>query len=119
MAVSTLSSTTSTRELWRATRGSVRLWPSPSGGRLLQGGQPDGELAPLAGAFARGGDAPAVHLDELLDERQADPEPALGAGHRAVPLGEEVEDAGQELGRDADARVPDPDDDLGSPRAGP
>ena len=78
----------------------------------FRGGQADGELAPLAGAFALGGDAPAVHLDELLDERQADAEPAFGAGHRPVPLGEEVEDAGQQLGRDAHARVPDLDDDV-------
>ena len=85
---------------------------STSGRPAPPGGQADGELAPLAGALARGRDAPAVHLDELLDERQADPEPALGAGQRAVPLGEEVEDAGQQLGRDADARVPDLDDDV-------
>ena len=48
-AVSTLSSTTRTREPRRATRGGVARGARRPGGRRLQGGQPDGELAPLPG----------------------------------------------------------------------
>ena len=35
------------------------------------------------------------------------PEPALGAGERAVALGEELEHLREHLGRDADPVVPD------------
>ena len=58
-------------------------------------------------SLARRRDGPAVHLDELLDQGEPDAEPPLGAGERAVHLGEEVEDLGQHLRRDADPGVPD------------
>ena len=62
---------------------------------------------PLPGPSLFAGDAPAVHLDELLDDGEPDAEPPFGAGERAVPLGEELEHLGELLGRDADASVPD------------
>ena len=74
---------------------------------------------PLPGPSLSAAMRAAVHLDELLDDRQPDAEPALGAGERAVPLGEELEHLGELLGRDADAPVPDADDDLVRPRCGP
>ena len=92
------------------------LWLDLQG--LCRGGEPDDELAPLADAFAPGGDAPSVHLDELLHHREADPEAPLRASERAVPLGEEFEHLGQLRGRDADALVLDADDDLVSFDAG-
>ncbi len=81
LAVSTLSSTTRMR--------SSALSPRPRriGRRLAAGlaaGQADRELAPLAGPFALGRDARRASR-RALDERQADAEPALGAGDRASP----------------------------------
>src|SRR5262249_47777833 len=62
-----------------------RLGGRTPGGRPLEGRQPDGELAAPAGAFAGGGDDPAVPLDELLDERPADPEPPRPPAGGAPP----------------------------------
>ena len=59
-----------------------------------------------------------MHLDELLDHGQADAQPALGAGQRAVALGEQVEDAREQIGRDADAGVADADDGVALVEAG-
>ena len=74
---------------------------------------------PLPGPSLSRRDAAAVHLDQLLDHREPDPQPPFGAGERAVPLGEELEHLRQLLGRDADAVVPDADDDLVRLRLGP
>ena len=79
---------------------------------LPRQGEPDDELAPLAGPVAPGLDAPAVHLGQLLDDGQADAQAPLRPGQRAVALGEEPEHLRQLLGRDADPVVPDADDDL-------
>ena len=43
----------------------------------------------------------SVQLDETLDERQADAEPAFLARERALALHEQIEDARKQLGRDA------------------
>ena len=112
-AVSTLSSTTSTR---KPRRGSL-LRPLRRVGLLGRsavdaGGQADDELAPLVRAVARRGDGAAVQLGERPDQRQADAQAPLRAGERAVPLGEEVEHPRQQLRRDADPVVPHPEDDL-------
>ena len=85
---------------------------SAPGAGGLGGGEPDDELAPLAGAVARRGDGAAVQLGERPDERQPDARAPLRAGERAVALGEEVEHPREQLGRDADPVVPDADDDL-------
>ena len=67
--------------------------------------QADHELRPLAQPVALGLDGPAVHLDEVPHERQADAQPALRPAVGRVRLDEQVEDPGQHLRRDADARV--------------
>ena len=59
-----------------------------------------------------------MHLDELLDHGQADAQPALGAGQRAVALGEQVEDAREQIGPDADAGVADADHGVALVEAG-
>src|SRR5207247_546471 len=48
---------------------------------------------------------PAVQLDEVAHEREADAEPATRALERAVALHEQVEHAGQQLGPDPCAAV--------------
>ena len=74
--------------------------------------QPDHELAPLAETIAQGHYAAAMKSDQVLDQRQAEAEPALGPIGAAVPLDEEIEDARQQIGRNARTVVLDPDDDL-------
>ena len=59
-----------------AASSKVAPWPAPS---LV-----DGHLA-------------AVHLDQMLDDRQAEPEAAVGAGEALVGLPEALEHVGQEL----------------------
>jgi hypothetical protein len=82
------------------------------GSRGEQDRQPDGELAPQSQARTVGIDRPPVHLDELLHEGKPDAQPALRAVERAIRLREEVEDVGEHLGGDPDARVPDTEDHL-------
>src|SRR3954462_3015381 len=53
-----------------------------------------------------------VHLDEAAHEREPETEPALGAIERSLTLGEEVEDAAEQILLDARAVVADGDDDL-------
>ena len=77
-----------------------------------EGGQSDDELAPAVGPLAVGLDAPAVHLHELADQGQADAQPPLRSVERAIDLDEQVEDAGDHLGADADPVVADAEDDL-------
>src|SRR5512133_1215992 len=68
--------------------------------------QPHDQLRAGAPARARGFDRASVCLDEPLDERQPEPEPPHPAIERAVGLAELLEEAGQHLRVDADARVP-------------
>jgi hypothetical protein len=75
-------------------------------------GQAHDELAPPADAGAVGLDLAPVHLDKAFRHGQADAQPALRTVYRPIPLHEGQEDAGQHFRQDADARVPDPDDDL-------
>ena len=104
-AVSTLSSTTRIRGL----PADLRLGGPSGGGRSRRGFSAAGSRTvnslPLPGPSLVATTLPAVHLDELLDDRQPDPQAPLGAGERAVPLGEELEHLRQLLGRDADAPV--------------
>ncbi len=55
-----------------------------------------------------------MHLGEAPDQVQPETQAALGAVQRVAHLGEEVEDPGQHLGRDAHAVVADPEDHIGS-----
>jgi hypothetical protein len=77
-----------------------------------QGGQAHHELAALARPLAVGGDAAAVHLHQPAHQGQANAQAALGAVQAALGLHEQVEDAGQHVRRDADARVPHPQHQL-------
>ena len=68
-------------------------------------GRGDGERRARAFARALGADRAAVQLDQLLDDRQAQPQAAVAAGGGGVGLAEAVEHVRQELGRDALAGV--------------
>src|SRR6266542_819049 len=70
-----------------------------------QGGEPRAAVLPLA-VRAHG---PSVQFDEVPHDRQAETQPAVTAGRRAIGLRKTIEDVGQELGADADARVFDRD----------
>ena len=62
--------------------------------RLDEQGEADDEFATFSWAVAPRPDGPAVHLDEALDQGEADPQPALGMARRPPPLNEHLEDAG-------------------------
>ena len=95
-AASTLSSTTRMR--WRAAAGACGSAPSGcSGVRRPDDRQADDELAALAVALAVGLDAAAVHLDQPLDDGQADAQAALRLLQRPVHLREQVEHSGQHV----------------------
>src|SRR5262249_22443097 len=64
----------------------------------------------FAGAFRV--HAAAVQLDEVPDQREADPPAALSARVPAVALGQAIEDERQDLGADAPAGVADDDFDV-------
>ena len=67
------------------------------------------ERGALVFAAALGPDGAAVQLDEVLDDGQAQAQPAVVARRGGVGLAEALEDHRQELGLDADARVADGD----------
>src|SRR6185369_3893477 len=75
-------------------------------------GNPYHELAAFARAFAMGGHAAPMHLHQLMDEREADPQASLRARARVLCLHEEIKDAGQQFGIDTNADVTHADDDL-------
>ncbi len=79
-------------------------------GELRPQRQPHDEGRPLPLSRALDLGRAAVQLDQVADDRQAEPEPAVGAGDRPVGLAEAVEDVRQEVGADADAGVGHPDD---------
>src|SRR5207237_5427785 len=68
-------------------------------------GQPDREGGSASLAVAGGRDRPAVRLDQMLDDREPEPETAVAACRRAVRLSERLEYVRQELGPDALPRV--------------
>ena len=72
-----------------------------------QGGQRHDELAALAENACRA-DGAAVQIDESLHQAQADAQAPLRAVERAVGLSEQIEDVGQQLGRNTDAGVAHP-----------
>ena len=67
--------------------------------------QADGHRGAQAQAVAVGGDGPAVLLDQVAGDGQAQAEAAVIPRRAAVGLAEAIEDVGQEVGRDADAGV--------------
>ena len=98
MAASRLSSTT------RMRRRSLAVADARSGSacdlrrRVKDQRQPDDELASHAVAVAAGLDAAAVHLDQALDEREADAQAALRFLERSINLRKHVEDAAAACG---------------------
>ena len=92
-------------------RGARRRPPAPGCAAVAAAatGRRTTNSLPLPGPSLCASTRAAVHLDQPLHQRQADAQPALRALQGAVDLGEHLEDAGQHLGRDADAGVPDPD----------
>ena len=65
----------------------------------------DDELAALADPLASGLDPAAMLFDEPPDQRESDPEAALGPFERAVRLIEHLEKARQCVWRDADTCI--------------
>ena len=59
-------------------------------------------------------DRTAVHLDQLLHDRQANSQPALRASQVAIDLSEHLEDLRKHMRRDADSVVPHRHDGFGS-----
>src|SRR3569833_239960 len=53
-----------------------------------------------------------MHLDESLYERESDAEPTMSPARDAIELGKQVENAGQQLGRDTDPIVTNADLDF-------
>ena len=94
--------------------GSLLLRPGLLRPGLVHDGdrQAHDERRALALAGALGPHRAAVQLDQLLDDRQAQPQPAVAAGRRGVGLAEPLEDVRQELGPDAHAGVDDGDLDV-------
>ena len=56
------------------------------------------ERCALADTGALGLDTAAVRLDEVLDDRQTEPQSAMDAGGRSIGLPERFEDVWQEVG---------------------
>src|SRR5205814_10397357 len=67
--------------------------------------QADGKFRARPFSGAVGAHRPAVKLDEVAHDREAEPEATLAASRRAVRLPEALEDVRQEFRSDADARV--------------
>src|ERR1700749_1282281 len=84
---------------------------------LFIGRQRHGESRAAPLAFRLGADRAAVEFDEVPDYREAEAEPAVLSGRGAVRLPEALEDAGQEVSRDADARIGDREFDVRVVRA--
>ena len=96
----------------RAGATGVRTRPgrpsAPTGaGRRAAVGRSTVKVAPWFAPRARRADAPAVGLDEVADDGEADAQPAVGPGGARVGLPEALEDVGQEVRVDAGAVVPD------------
>ena len=73
---------------------------------LLYSREPHDELAAVPRPFACRCHRSAVHLDHGFHEGQADAQTALLAGQGRLGKGEEVEDAREQVRRDAATRIP-------------
>ena len=110
-AASTLSSTTRMRRGRRAAGAACRL-SSPLRRRncACRSGSRTTNSLPRPQPVAVGLDRAAVHLDEVLHQRQADAQPALRPCGRRGPPGRTARRLRGSMSRgDADARVPDPE----------
>src|SRR5262245_36727075 len=61
---------------------------------------------------ALGAHAAAVHLGQVTDDRQPESQTALSPCAGTVPLAETIEDEGEKIRGDADARIADCNDDA-------
>ena len=68
-------------------------------------GQPTDNVEPLIAPAARRMNRPAVQLDEMPHNRQAETEAGMFARRAAVRLAKALEDMWKKVRRDADARV--------------
>src|SRR2546428_551143 len=89
-----------------------RLLRSFHGNWNFRRGQCDDEFAAGARAVALGCDRTAMQLDEAADQRETDPEAALGAIERCVSLHEEIEYPRQRIGGNPIAIVANVDPDF-------
>ena len=90
----------------RSVSGLLRPLFVSCGRRNLQR-QAHHEGAPLPCSAAMGDDRPAVHLDQMLHQRQAEPQPAVPSLRAAVSLAEAIEHERQQVGRDPLPRIGD------------
>ncbi|HSP96210.1 MAG TPA: hypothetical protein VL049_03045, partial [Candidatus Dormibacteraeota bacterium] len=67
--------------------------------------QPDDELGAPPDPLAASLDPAAVHLDDLLHQREADAQPAAGAIEGLVGLDEQIEHPRQQVGANADSGI--------------
>ena len=80
--------------------------------------QRHGEFASLARSFAEGGGGAAVQLGKMLDDGEADPQSAFGAGDRTIALCEKLEHLGELVRRDTDPVILDLEGDVFPARDG-
>ena len=104
-AASTLSSTTRMRRAGTGVRLRRRRGAAVRCDASDQKGQAHDELAARSQPVALRRDGAAVHLDQALDQVQADSQPALRSFERAIDLGKHVEDVREAIGGNADAGV--------------
>ena len=72
----------------------------------------DSEGCSFADSIASDADCTAMQFDELLDDSESQPQPAMATSSRRVTLLKTVENIRQELGEDAFARINDADFDV-------
>ncbi len=113
---STLSSTTSTRRRGGGTGAAARL-RRPVPPPVLPQGQPDRELAALSRPALRTETVPPCRSTSRFTRASPMPSPPCDAVQPLRLLDEEVEHAGEELGRDAVAGVADAEHRLAPSRA--
>ena len=92
----TPSSPAPTRYVHPSMRGRSSTRPV-SGCRFNRSGSSTTNVVPVPPAFAGRVDGAAVQLDEMLDDRQPQPQSAKRPSRRLIRLAETVEDVGQEL----------------------
>ena len=83
-----------------APAGTTIAPPSATTRWTFMSGSVTEKVAPFPGPGALGLDRPAVLLDEMAHDRQAEAQAAVHAGVRGVVLGEAIEDVRQEPGLD-------------------
>src|SRR5262245_9108314 len=86
----------------------IRIWKLG----LRDERQLDDKGRALISPGALGAHAAAVHLGQMTDDRQSESQTALPPCAGTVPLAETIEDEGEKIRGDADARIADLNDDA-------